>query len=387
MKHEVLELQFTDLASRTRRFAKDGIWPFFCRNPILGAAILFSLLSAVYWLFIASDRYVSEAHVIVQRTELGGVSGLDLPSFLTGASTGNRGDQLVLRDYLRSTDMVRKLDREVDLRSHYSSWGIDPFSRMQSDPTIEQLRDYYLSRVSVEYDDYTGVIVIKAQGFDPVMALKINRTLVHEGENFMNAMAHNLARNQVAFLEKEVDALGRRAMAARKSVIDYQNRNGLVSPEAATEAIGSIVAKLEAKRTELQTKLTAMQAYLVADNPALVELQQQIDAISEQIDAENAKLASPQGGKLNSKIEEFQRLEMEAKFSQDMYKTALIALEKSRVESTRAVKKMSIVQAPSLPEHSEEPRRFHEAVLYAIMALLFAGVAHLLIAIVRDHRD
>lgn len=387
MKHEVLDLQFTDLASRTRHFAKDGIWPFMRRNPVLAVAILFSLLSAIYWLFIASDRYVSEAHVIVQRTELGGVSGLDLPSFLTGASTGSRSDQLVLRDYLRSTDMVRKLDRELDLREHYSSWKIDPFSRMQSDPTIEQLRDYYLSRVSVEYDDYTGVLVIKTEGFDPAMAQKINKTLLREGENFMNGMAHSLARNQVAFLEKEVNVLGRRAMAARKAVIDYQNRNGLVSPEAATEAIGSIIAKLEAKRTELQTKLTAMQAYLVADNPALVELQQQIDAISEQIDAENAKLASPQGGKLNSKIEEFQRLEMEAKFSQDMYKAALVALEKSRVESTRAVKKMSVVQASSLPEHPEEPRRLYETVLYTIMAMLFAGVAHLLIAIVRDHRD
>jgi len=387
MKHEVLDLQFNDLASRTRRFARDGIWPFMRRNPILGLAILFSLLSAVYWLFIASDRYVSEAHVIVQRTELGGANGLDLPSLITGASTGNRGDQLILRDYLRSVDMVRKLDSELDLREHYSSWGIDPFSRMQSDPTIEELQRYYLSRVSIEYDDYTGVLVIKAQGFDPVMAQKITQALVREGENFMNAMAHSLARNQVTFLEKETDVLARRAMAARRAVIDYQNRNGLVSPEAATETIGAIVARLDAQRAELQTKLSAMQAYLVADNPALVELQQQIDAINEQIDEENAKLASPQGGKLNSKIEEFQRLEMQAQFSQDIYKTALVALEKGRVESTRAVKKMSIVQAPSLPEYSQQPRRLYETVLYTVMAMLFAGVAHLLLAIIRDHRD
>lgn len=387
MKHEVLDLQFTDLATRTRRFAREGLWPFLRRNPIFGIALAFSLLSAVYWLLIASDRYVSEAHVLVQRTELSASPVPDISTLLSGSATGNRADQLILRDYLMSIDLVRKLDRELDLRSHYSSWGIDPFSRMQSDPTIEELRDYYLSRVSIEYDDYTGVLVIKAQGFDPATAQKIARTLVREGERFMNGMAHGLARDQVAFLEGQVNTLGRRAMEARRAVLSYQNRNGLVSPEAVTEAIGGIIASLEAQRTELQTKLTAMQAYLVADNPALVELQQQIDAINAQIEEENARLAAPQGGKLNSKIEEFQRLEMEAKFAQDLYQTALVALEKNRVESTRAVKKMSIVQAPSMPEYSQEPRRLHQTILYAIVAMLVAGVVYLLMAIVRDHRD
>jgi len=387
MKHEVLDLQFTDLATRTRRFAKDGLWPFMRRNPVFAVAIAFSLLSGAYWLLIASDRYVSEAHVIVQRTEISANAVPDISTLLGGNSTGNRGDQLILRDYLRSTDLVRKLDRELDLRGHYSSWKIDPFSRMRSDPTIEELRDYYLSRVSIEYDDYTGVLIIKAQGFTPEIAQKITRTLVREGEGFMNGMAHGLARDQVAFLEKQVNVLGRRAMDARRAVLAYQNRNGLVSPAAAAEAIGAIVARLEAQRTELQTKLTAMEAYLVADNPALVELQQQIDAVSGQIDEENAKLASPSGGKLNSKVEEFQRLEMEAKFAEDLYKTALVALEKGRVESTRAVKKMSIVQAPSLPEYSAEPRRMHETLLYTIIAMLIAGVVHLLMAIIRDHRD
>ncbi|MGE4430272.1 MAG: hypothetical protein AB7E05_05955 [Sphingobium sp.] len=387
MKHEVLDLQFTDLASRGSQFVKGGVLPFVRRNPVLAAALIFTAIAGIYWLFIASDRYVSESHVIVQRTELSAISSLDISTFLTGASTGNRGDQLILRDFLRSKDIVRKLDRELNLREHYSSWRIDPFSRMATDPTIEELHNYYLSRVSIEYDDYSGVLVVKVQGFDPGMAQKINKALVREGERFMNAMAHELARDQVAFLEKEVAVLGKRAMAARKAVLDYQNENGLVSPAATAKSIGSIVAQLEAQRTELQTRLTAMQAYLVSDQPALVELRQQIDAISEQIEEENARLVSPQGNRLNSKTEEFQRLEMEAGFAQDLYKTALIGLEKGRVEGTRTIKKMSIVQTPSLPEYSEQPRRLYETALYAIMAMLFAGVAHLLMAIVRDHRD
>lgn len=387
MKHEVLELKATDLATRGSRVARERVLPFARRNPFLTAALVFSLLSAVYWLLIASDRYVSEAHVIVQRTELSASATPDISSLLTGSGAGNRADQLVLRDYLLSIDMTRKLDSELHLRDHFSTWSIDPFSRLESDSKIEELHRYLLSRISVEYDDYAGVLIIRAQGFDPETSQAITKALVREGENFMNAMAHDLARDQVSFLEQEVTKLGRRAMTARGAVVRYQNANGLVSPEAATETITAIVGKLEARRTELQTQLTAMQAYLVESHPSIVELQQQIAAINEQIDEENAKMASPQGNTLNSKIERFQRLEMEAKFTEDLYRTALVALERGRVEGTRTIKKMSIVQAPTLPEYAEKPARLYQTILFVIMAMLVAGLAHLLSAIVKDHRD
>jgi capsular polysaccharide transport system permease protein len=387
MKHEILELQFTDLTSRGTRWVKGGVMPFTKSNPIFAGALLVALLTSIYWLFIASDRYVSEAHVIIQRTELTGGATTDFAGLLSGGSTANRGDQLILRDYLRSVDIVRKLDVALNLRSHYSNFWIDPFSRMESDPTIEELHRYYLSRVSIEYDEYTGVLVIKAEGFDPQTSQAITQALVKEGERFMNAMAHSLARDQVAFLERQVVKMNARAMDARQAVLNYQNRNGLVSPELAAETIGGIVAKLEAQRTELETQLRAMQSYLVPDHPNIVELEQQIDAINMQIEQERSKLTSPVGNRLNTKLEEFQRLEMQAVFAQEVYKTALVALEQGRLEATRTIKKMSVVQTPTLPEHAGEPQRIYKSILYAIVAMLIAGMAHLLLAIVRDHRD
>lgn len=387
VKHEVLDLQLTDLASRGSRLVKGGLVSLLRRNPIMAVALAFTIMSGLYWFLIASDRYVSESHVIVERTQLSSPNIPDLTSFLTGTGTGNRADQLILRDFLRSQDMLRKLDRELNLRSHYSSKGIDPFSRMASDPTIEQLQRYYLSRVSIEYDDYSGVLVIKTEGFDAGTAQKINRVLVSEGEKFMNSLVHGLARDQVEFLEKEVAIFGKRAMTARQNVLAYQNENRIASPEDSAKAIGDILARLEADRTELQTRLTAMQAYLTDDQPALVALQQQIDAINDQIEEENARIVSPQGNRLNSKVEEFERLQMEAKFAQDLYQTALIALEKGRVEGNRTIKKMSVVQAPSLPEKAEQPRRLYRTILYGLIAIIIAGIAHLLIAIVKDHRD
>ena len=356
-------------------------------TPLMGAAAVFSLLAAVYWLAIASDRYVSEARVIVQRTDLIASATPDITSILTGSGNGSRSDQMVMRDYLLSQGVVDQLERKLHLWDHYTAWNIDPFSRLSFANSREDLYAYYLDRVSVEYDEYGGVLVIRAQAFSPKMAQQISSTLVSMGEHFMNTSAHDLAENQVKFLEEQVAEINKRSNAARQAVIAYQNREGIVSPTGQAEAIAGIVAQLEGKRTELQTKLAAQKAFLVDDHPSNIALEQQIAALSAQIDQENAKLAAPQGGRLNSKVEQFQRLEEEAKFEDQLYRSALAALEKERVESTRKIKQLTIIQPPSLPQESELPRRFRMAVIYALLTFLIAGVAQLLVMIVKDHRD
>lgn len=363
--------------------------PIFHRRGIISVAVIASLLAAVYWLLIASDRYVSEAHIIIQRTELTG-SGptMDFSSLLSGAVSGSRADQLLLRDHLLSVDMLKKLDTELNLRAHFSDKRRDPLSRMWlQDASMEWFHQHYLSRVSVEFDEYAGVLMIKAAGYDPRTAHAITALLVQEGERFMNTMAHSLAQDQVAFLETQVSQMNERAMLARQAVLNYQDRKGLVSPQATAENIAGIVANLEVQRTELETQRGALAAYLVPDHPNLIQIKQQIAAVENQITREQAKLTSTHGKPLNRAVEEFQRLEMEAVFAQDVYKTALMALERGRVEATRNLKKVSVLQTPTRPEYPLQPRRFYNTLVFMLVAMLLAGVAHLLAAIVRDHKD
>jgi capsular polysaccharide transport system permease protein len=355
---------------------------------IFGAAVIASLVAAVYWIAIASDRYVSDSHIIIQRTDLVAGQAIDFSSLLGGAASGNRADQLLLRDHLLSVDMLKKLDAELNLRAHYSDSQRDPLSRMWfKDTSMEWFHRYYLNRVSIEFDEYAGVLMISAEGYDPKTAQAITSLLVKEGERFMNDMARDLAQDQVTFLEKQVAQMYDRAMQARQAVLNYQNKKGLVSPQATAENIAGIIAKLEASKTEIETQRSAMQSYLVADHPNIVQLNQQIAAINKQIAEEEAKLVSPNGKTLNRTVEEFQRLELQAGFAQEVYKTGLIALEKGRVEALRTLKKVSVLQAPTQPEYPLEPRRFYNTLVFTLVAFLLAGVFNLLTAIVRDHKD
>jgi len=123
------------------------------------------------------------------------------------------------------------------------------------------------------------------------------------------------------------------------------------------------------------------------DSSTVVEMDQQIAAVERQIDKERDKLVSPGGKTLNSTVEEYQRLEMEAEFAQDMYKTALAALEQGRIEASRTLKKVSMLQTPTEPQYPLEPRRLYNTIVFILIALLLAGIAHLVAAIIRDHKD
>jgi capsular polysaccharide transport system permease protein len=113
------------------------------RRSSLAAFVLFSLISGLYWGVIASDRYVSEAHIYLQKTNAMQQSSADLISILAG-SGGNR-DLLLLRDHLLSIDMMKLLDKDLHLREHFSDRRRDLLSRLWSkDAPDERFQRYYL---------------------------------------------------------------------------------------------------------------------------------------------------------------------------------------------------------------------------------------------------
>ena len=365
-----------------------GLYQAILRMKVLAVALCASMLAILYWGLIASDRYVSEAHVLIQRTDMASSQVMDFSSLLSGGDGTSRADQMLLRDRLLSVDMLLQLDKDLNLREHYSSHDHDILSRLFfKDASLEFFHKYFLSRVSVEYDEYAGVLVINTQAYDPRMAQRITKALVDEGERFMNTLGHQLAAEQVSFLEKQVKERGEHALKARQRMLAFQNAKGLISPQSAAENLAGVVNKLEAQLTELNARKAALLGYLAPSAPGIVEVDIQIQAVEKQIKAEQARLTSVKGQSLNKTVEEYERLEQEAIFMQDAYKSALVALEKGRIEATRTLKKVLVLQTPSLPEYPMEPRRLHNIVSFLIGALLLAGLLQILLAIVRDHRD
>jgi capsular polysaccharide transport system permease protein len=373
----------TSLASTGRRFK-----PFHGKGYLFWLALLLCLLAVMYWGVIASDRYVSEAHVIIQQMDMASAQPTGLSTLLGMPGGTNRGDQLLLRDHLLSVDMLEKLDAELDLREHYSDRSRDLISRLWFvDISREWFHRYYLSRVSVEFDEYAGVLIIRTEAFSPEKARAIATMLMDEGGRYMNVVARRLSQEQVSFLETQVGQISERVMRARQAVLAYQNERNLVSPQGTAENVFGIISQLEGQLTTLKTQRDALLGYLNPQNPSVIELDLQIASIKRQMTQQQARLTSSERQTLNHAIEEFTRLQMNVEFTQDMYKTALAALEKGRVDSVRTIKMVSVIQSPTQPQYPMEPRRIYNTTVFIVATLMLAGIVSLLSTIIREHRD
>ncbi|SEF11784.1 capsular polysaccharide transport system permease protein [Burkholderia sp. WP9] len=355
---------------------------------IVRLIVIYAILSIPYWLVVASDRYVSQATVIIQRTDQVNGASVMLPAMVSAAGGANGADQLLLREYLLSEDMLGELDAALDLRSHYSDRHRDPISRMWfKNAPMEWFYQYWLSRIDVEYDDYSGVLRIRAQAYDPKIAQAIVNLMVQKGEAHMNEIGHKLAQSQVDFLSKQVTFAHDRFLETTQRLIAFQNDKGLAAPQATAESINTLIDKLETQKTDVQTQLASLPPNLSPTQPTVAMLRKNLNALVQQIAQKRAELASPNRRTLNYTVDEFQRLQLQVTFAQDLYKTALSALEQGRMDAARTLKIVSALQTPTKPDYPQEPARSYNAFVTLLMALALIGVVKLLESIILDHVD
>lgn len=345
------------------------------------------LFTSIYWL-VASDRYISDAVVLVQNTDSSGTTDAsDLLNMFNG-NIGSKADQLILVEYLTSLDMLKKLDQRFDLRTHFSNKKIDFFSRLwDRDLSIEWFYWYFKHRVDVVYDDFNGVIRVSAQAFDPKVAHEITSFLVAEGESFMNALSHSTAREQVEFLDEQVKQAKKDLLDANKALIDFQNNKKMSSPTVEVENYQKIIADLEAKRTDLLIKMSELPKGINSSNPIQSTLKQSLNAIDQQLENIRSKIASVNQISLNDLVDQEKLLKLDVDFTKEIYTSALTGLAKGKMNAARLIKSVSILQKPSIPEYPMKPERTYAIVATFFVSLLILGMLWLLKAVILDHVD
>lgn len=366
-----------NMVLRAKKFAKfQPHWALSC------VAIVIAVL---YWGLMASDRYVSQTHIVLQSPEISPI-GFNVSSLLAG--TSGSGDLLLLKDHLQSVDMLQKLQSKLDIRSHYASTDIDYFSRLSStDVALEKLFSYMENRIDIYFDDYASVLRINVQAYSPAMAHAIAATLLAEGELHMNLMGQRLAAEQVAFIEEQVATLEKRLYSIREELITFQNEQGMVSPTGTVQSFFTIVSQLQGQLSLLEARKSSAASFQSASSPEIIRLNSEINALRQQIETEKQKMATASGNSLNRISAQYQTLELKAQFALELYSNALLTLENTRVEAARKLKQVSVLQEPTVPEFSTEPKRWYNIVIVMFFAIFLAAIAHLTRAIIRDHRD
>lgn len=315
-------------------------------------------------------------------------SGADALSAMLGTSSSSHEDQAMLQAHILSVDMMRQVDEKLGLREAYHDTTIDYIFRLNADATQEEFLDYYRSRVEVTVDGGSGLITIRTQAFTPEIAQAVNQEVVAISERFINESSHRLARDQMSFAESELEKARARLDDVRSRLLEFQREYGILDPAAQAAANTGLTAQLQAMQARREAELKGLQAYLNDDAPQVQAMEAQIAGIRQQLETESRRgITSEDGVSLNVLAGDYQELRAELEFVSDAYRGALTALETARIESTRKLKSLVLVQSPALPESARYPRR-----LYTLFALLMGltllyGIGRLIVATIEDHTE
>jgi len=346
------------------------------------------LLAVLYYAFLAADRYVSEAKVTVRQA--GDAASADVSSIalmMAGVNTGSREETLYLRDYIHSLDMLKHLDAKFNLRQAYESEKLDPIFRLYSGTSQEWFLWYYRNRVEVVFDDLTSLLTVRVQGFEPEFARRVNAEILAQSERFVNEISHRLAREQMAFAETEMLKARERYQTAKNRLIVFQNQHKMLDPLAQAQATATLSAELESEIAHKEAELKTLTGYLQENTPQVALKRNQIAALKAQLDTERGKVASQNGSRLNTLASEFQNLALDAGFAEDTYKAALTAMETTRIEASRKLKSLVVLETPARAETALYPQRLYNLVTLLVILVLVYGIARLVIATIQDHRD
>jgi len=351
-------------------------------SPILIAVGLASL----YWGVLASERYLSTATVVVEKSDGDDSTQLSFGSMLGGPSVGGQ-DLMLVKEFVASQDLFERLDERFDLRAHYSAAEVDFWSRLPADAPKEAFVEKFRSYVTATYDDETSVLLIEVQSYDPERAKRMLDFVLEESEAFVNGIGHSIARQQMEFVTGELARSEERLRGAKRELLRFQNEHDMMSPRQQAEARAAIISEMQGELASKKAQLKTKRSYLNPGASEVVALRNEIAALEEQISQENAELVGPGSFKLNDLLARFQSLETEVTFAQKRYEAVLASLESARADALRKLKHLVVVASPSVPGEAEYPARGYNIATVAFFALLLTGIARLVAATIQDHRD
>lgn len=344
------------------------------------------VLTVFYYGLIASDRFETDVRFIVRQEHSAEHMALDLGAVLSGGVKSDQ-DAYLIRDYIVSYDMWQALDEKLHIKAHYQSSDIDIISRLKSEPTTQEIVEYYQEHVTLDIDPVSGVAVLAVQAYEPEIAEEMVTFILARSEIFINDVSQALADEQQSFVKAELGRATERLRGIKQQMIRFQNDHALFSPTEQAGALSSLIGKLEAELAEQKTRMKELQSFAAKESMEMVAVTRRISALQAQIEQERSRVVGAEAGEtLNLLAAEFENLKMELSFALDIYKATLTSLEKVRLDASRKMKHLVVITTPKAADSAEYPRRVYWTVTIGLFLFLLYGVARLIMSVVADHK-
>lgn len=357
------------------------------KHAFISWVVIPTLLFAFYQVFLATERYESQAQVIVQQPD--GMATMDASmAVLTGLGVSNTGvsDTELVKAYILSNDMLNYLDETLNLRAHYSLSQADFFSRLSEDAKQEEFLEYYQSRLKVYVDSNSSIVHVYSQAFKPEFAHKLTQTIVDRAEWYINSIGHQLAEAQLDFIKSEHKNIEQQLEQAQTALLTFQQRYNLLDPTAEGIAMQQITYGIEGQISAKEAELKGLQGIMTLNAPQVIALKNELNALEEQLSKERAKLSdeSNQSIPVSEILAKYTDLKVKMELALQAYTSSQVSLEKSRIEAYRQLKYLIVVESATKPQESKYPDIYYNLALFAALVAMFFAIAKIIISTIRE---
>jgi capsular polysaccharide transport system permease protein len=384
-----------DLAARSRfRLGLFG-WSFVI------CVLLPTVVSALYFAFIESDEYTSEAHFTIRTaadnqssalnsalnsiSSSGGSSSIGM----SGSSSGDQSsdqDVYIVADYIRSRSIIQDIGGKSVLFAIYSRPNIDWLSRLTPDVPLEEAWEYWKAKIDAIVDTPSETITLDVRAFTPQEAQQLAKLILKKSEALVNDISERSRHDAMMRAEDEVKRAEDRLRKARLALLEFRNKENIINPLLSAQSINDTITKLTQDKLLLENNRAALGSSSAPNSPMQRVYATQIATIDQQIDKLRDQLTSQsKDTTLSSKITGYENLTIEQQFAEKLYSIAQASAEKARQEQERQQLYLVTVDRPSFPDEPTYPKILVDSFTMFAGCLILWSMVTLLIASVRDH--
>jgi capsular polysaccharide transport system permease protein len=335
----------------------------------------------------AVDQYASTVGFSVRREE--GGSAMDLLGGITAITGSSSSDTDILYEFLRSQELVARLDAELDLRAIWSKPEDDPVFALDPDGTIEDLVAYWHRMVRIGYDSNSGLIEIRALAFDPADATRITQALFDRSAEMINELSAVAREDSISYARQELAESVERLKQARQILTAFRNRNQIVDPTLDLQSQAGLIGTLQGQLAEAMIEVDLLRETTSASDPRVAQAERRVSVIEGRIAEERRKLGlgtDTEGEAYAELIAEYESLAVEHDFAQRSYVAALAAFDSALAEARRKTRYLAAHILPTTAESARFPRRWMLLGLTALFLSLAWAIGALVAYSLKDRR-
>lgn len=351
-----------------------------------------TVIAALYYYLIATDRYVSDTQMVLSEQTGGpaGAGGGGKSALLSlvgmGGNDSQTTEQAIVINYLNSSQAMDAADKAIGLRRMWGAPSIDYFSRLSATPSLEDFHKYYRRRVILVADPTEPVIQVKVEAFNPKDAQVIAKTLVGLAQEKLNSAFVGMREDALQFARSEVSRAEQQLASVNEKLRNFRNAHSEIDPAASAQGVGSVTTGMFAQLANTEAELRTTLAYAREDSPTVKNMRSRIAALRKQISENRGLLAGDQKDRPYADLlASYEGLVLEQKFAQESYTSAMSFLSSSRASLAHQHAYLIDFISPTLPEEAIEPRSSRNVLVVLIASVLLWLTGSLVASALREH--